>query len=72
VWWAYSHEFPRTNHSRIVHSCLDLDENGADVGDSPDVQTFANLIAYAELHVATLRMFRRANPGASRPRWLVF
>src|SRR3954467_2430891 len=68
VWGAHSYEFPRTSHSRHAIACLDLNEYGADVGDSRDVQTFANLVAYTELHLAALQTCRWVlPPGASPP-----
>ena len=44
------HQFPGTDDPRRAFVCLDLDEDGAHVGDYADVATRANLVPYLEIH----------------------
>ncbi|HEV7441308.1 MAG TPA: hypothetical protein VGO18_01850, partial [Steroidobacteraceae bacterium] len=48
------YEFPRTDHAQPTSSCLDLYQNGSDVGDRADSGADFHLIAYMEVHFPTL------------------
>jgi hypothetical protein len=48
------YEFPRTDHAQPTSSCLDLYQNGSDVGDRADSGADFHLIAYMEIHFPTL------------------
>jgi hypothetical protein len=47
------YEFPRTDHAQPTFSCLDLYQNGSDVGDRADSGADFHLIAYMEVHFPT-------------------
>jgi len=47
------YEFPRADHAQPTFSCLDLDQNGSDIGDRADAGTDSHFIAYMEIHFPT-------------------
>src|SRR4029079_16724401 len=47
------YQFPRADHAQATLNCLDLDEHGADVGDSADARTHSHLVTDVKIHLPT-------------------